>query len=99
MLRQRESGGMKTPRPGSWVRQGRAVLEWSVPGIILVLLPKCPACLVAYIAVGTGVGLSMPVAGAVRWGLLVACGAALVYLVVRQVRRLLHPARISQNHC
>lgn len=90
---------MKPQRPDSWVRRGRVVLEWSVPGIILVLLPKCPACLAAYIAVGTGIGLSMPVAGAVRWVLLVACGSALVYLAVRQVRRLLHPARIPQNHC
>lgn len=90
---------MKTPRLDSWMRRGRELLAWSVPGIILVLLPKCPACFAAYIAVGTGLGLTLPMAGVVRWVLLVACGAALVYLAVRQVRRLLHPARISQNHC
>jgi hypothetical protein len=83
---------MKTPR------RCREVLEWSVPGLILVLLPKCPACLAAYLAVGTGLGLSLPVAGAVRWTLLIACSAALVYLVIRQVRRITRP-RISQNHC
>jgi hypothetical protein len=58
-----------------------------VPGALLVLMPKCPACLAAYIALGTGVGISIPAASWVRFGLMTACVTALVFLAARQARR------------
>lgn len=96
---------MKTVSPAegvpSVIRRGLHFLKWLVPGVILALLPKCPACLAAYVAVSTGIGLSMPVAGHLRTLLIVACVISLCYLAIRQARRVLAPARIHQstNHC
>jgi hypothetical protein len=63
--------------------------RWLVPGAILALLPKCPACLAAYVLLWTGIGLSMRIAGIVRTGLLVLSIAVLAWLFVRQVRSFL----------
>ena len=63
------------------------VVEWAAPGVILALLPKCPLCIAAYIAMVTGLGVSGSTAAYLRLGLLVICGAALLFLVARVVRR------------
>lgn len=57
------------------------------PAAILVFLPKCPACLAAYLAVATGAGVSITTAAYLRTSLLVLCVASLGYLVARQVFR------------
>jgi len=62
-------------------------LRWLAPGIGLALIPKCPACLAAYEALGTGLAVSLPVAEALRSGLLVVCGGALGWLAFNQLRR------------
>jgi len=67
------------PRRGFWKRASGGVL----PGALLVLMPKCPMCVAAYIAFATGVGVSVSTAAYLREGMLVVCVAALGYLAVR----------------
>ena len=77
----------------SWLRRVRAAVEWAVPITVLALIPKCPACVAAYILLFTGVGLSLPAATAARWALVSLSVAALAYLLLRTARRALsHPA-------
>jgi hypothetical protein len=63
------------------------VAQWLVPGVLLAAMPKCPACLAAYIALGTGIGLSFPAASALRVFLIAGCAISLCYLAAAFVWR------------
>ena len=63
------------------------LFSWIAPGAVLTLMPKCPVCLAAYIALGTGIGVSVPVAENLRLAALVLSSAVLVALVIRVVAR------------
>jgi hypothetical protein len=78
--------------------------SWVIPGVVLAVLPKCPACFAAYAALWTGIGISMPVASGLRIALMVVCVASLAFLAFRHVRRALartpHPHQeVSQMVC
>jgi hypothetical protein len=77
-----------TPVPASKLR-ARAVefTKWAMPSVLLAIVPKCPACVAAYVAVGTGLGLSLPAAANVRWTLVILCAASLSYLVASRMQR------------
>ena len=65
------------------------VFSWIAPGAVLALMPKCPACLAAYIALGTGIGVSVPVADNLRLTVLALSFAVLGALVIRATARYL----------
>ena len=61
-----------------------------MPGVMMALLPKCPACLAAWLGLATGVGLSVPAAGLLRTLLLVLSLAPLIFLAARARSRVLY---------
>lgn len=71
----------------------REATQWVAPGLGLALIPKCPACVAAYVAAITGVGVSMPVAAGLRLGFLSLCVGALAFVVARAGVRLLRAKR------
>ena len=74
--------------PRSLGRHCLRATGWLVPSALLAVMPKCPACLAAYVAAGTGLGLSMSSATYLRTSLVVLCVASLAYLAFRRLRRL-----------
>jgi hypothetical protein len=71
------------------MRRSGEIAGWIVPSVTLALLPKCPACLVAYIALATGVGVSIATATYVQSGLLILCVGLLVYLAAKRIHGLI----------
>ena len=66
----------------------RSISEVAVGALSLgvwLLIPKCPVCLAAYVALWTGLGLSFGAATYVRWSLLATSGVLLSYVAVRRV--------------
>ncbi len=74
-------------RPGGFLRRAFRGIQWLFPAAILVLMPKCPLCVVAYVALFTGIGIGVATARWIQIGMLAICFASLVYLTVRCLRR------------
>lgn len=75
------SGG--DDRPKGFFRRARRTADWLFPAAILALMPKCPLCVAAYIALGTGIGISVSTAKYLRISMVVVCLGSLVYLAAK----------------
>jgi hypothetical protein len=60
---------------------------WVVPSAVMVLMPKCPACVVAYVAIATGAGISVSAAAHLRLVMLVLCVVMLVWMAAKPLLR------------
>ena len=74
-------------KTSTWVARVREIFAWFLPSAILVLVPKCPACLAAHVLLWTGLGLSLPTATYLRWMLLFLCVASLLSLIAKSLAR------------
>jgi hypothetical protein len=72
--------------PPSVAQRRFAWAKCSLPTLILAFLPKCPACFAAYVALGTGISLSVAAASVLRTLLIGACVATLVWTFVSALR-------------
>ena len=69
----------------TWLSRAREVAGWIVPGALLALMPKCPMCLVAYVALCSGLTLSVSSAHILTRTLTAVCIGTLALCVVRRV--------------
>ena len=78
---------------------GSSKLSAVIAAAGLVLMPKCPACVMAWVAMLTGVSISFASAAVLRWTLLAVLAVVLLALAViygaRQLRQL--PVRFSRR--
>ena len=68
------------------IRRGAA--SWALPGIGLVLVPKCPMCTAAWLAIGSGFSIPLSTAAHLRTAFVWLCWGALMVLVLRLLARL-----------
>ena len=87
------------PRPPVARRSSLDIAGWVASGAVLAFLPKCPACLAAYIAIGTGLALSTSAAAYLRMTLITLCIASLSYLATRRLRRILAGREGESRSC
>lgn len=66
-------------------RRVKDVAGWLVPGTLLALLPKCPMCVAAYVALGTGFTMSYASAHMLLRIVTVICIGALAWCAVRLI--------------
>lgn len=79
-------------------RRTRGAAAWALPSIVLALLPKCPLCIAAYLAIGGGLGMSLTSATHLRTVLVWLCWSVLGLLAVRMTMRFGHRTRTSSRH-
>jgi hypothetical protein len=77
-------------------RRASDLMGWLVPAALLALMPKCPLCIAAYIALGTGIGISVATAAYLRFAMIGMSLAALAFLATRGLRRATS-ARLSKG--
>jgi hypothetical protein len=77
------------------IRRLAGSTKWIVPTTIFALVPKCPMCVAAYIALATGFGVSLAAASWIRIGLTAMCLGTLAFLLIRVAIRAVARRRLA----
>jgi hypothetical protein len=81
-------------RPTGLLPRAWRSIQWLFPATLLVLMPKCPLCVAAYVALFTGIGITVSTARWIQILMLMFCLTSLAYLIVRHCRR-----RVGAHGC
>jgi hypothetical protein len=95
-----QGDGVSPAPPPARSRARRGLIgfvQWMIPVTVLALVPKCPACVAAYVLLFTGVGLSLAVAAAMRWALIAVSIGMIAYLIFQVVRHAVARASIDRS--
>ena len=92
-----QTGDNALPPTASRRRRGGEIAGWIIPGVTLVLMPKCPICVAAYVAFFSGVSISFASASHLRTSLQILCIAALLYLVTKRLCRLVRTSLTQRS--
>ena len=84
-------------KPPSLVIRCVNIAGWLLPSTVLALMPKCPLCMAAYVAIASGICISVSAASYLRTGLIVLCIASLLFLAARQIHRFIILALTSSK--
>lgn len=82
-----DSAALPRQRNASFGRRTVELAGWLIPGTQLAFFPKCPLCVAGYVALATGLGISLTTATYLRLTLLVVCLASLSFMAVRHAGR------------
>jgi len=90
------SQGVVTLEPPrrSFARRCARSIEWLVPAIVLAAMPKCPACVAAYVGMATGLGISVSSAAQLRGA---AIGLSILSLAGLAAARLIARWRLRRE--
>jgi hypothetical protein len=69
------------------LRRTRGAAAFALPSVALALVPKCPMCIAAWLAIGGGFGISISTATHLRTALVWLCWSVLVLLGARVAMR------------
>lgn len=72
-------------------------IQWLAPAVAMLLIPKCPLCVAAYVAMFTGVGITVPTAEWIQRLMLVTCLASLAFLAFRFIRTFLRKNHVHRT--
>lgn len=73
----------RTSLPASPFRRGAEIAGAFVSAVTLIVMPKCPMCLAAYLALATGIGVSVSAASQLRTAILAASFLILIFLAMK----------------
>lgn len=89
---------MKSCASCSPAARAGTIAGWLVPSLLLAVMPKCPMCVAAYVAMVTGLGISLPVAAGIKMGLVALCALTLVAMTGLCLKRYLKSRRRRRSN-